>query len=132
MSVKVHGWVLYYVDIYFVFHLFRIWPWWSRRPFHDLRGPASDLCSREREQRAGFLASLCDRKKPSDFLLTLSCFPTYMKTQVKTDLSKSYSVRFQGQGTSLEPLCKEDQAFISLSEAFSLQQNVNKKDFCIL
>lgn len=69
---------------------------------------------------------------PSDYLLALSCFPIQMREKVKSDLTSEYSVPFQGHGTSLEPLCKEDQAFVSLSEAFLLQESGNTEDFYLL
>jgi len=55
-----------------------------------------------------------------------------MKEKVNTYLTSTYSVPFQGQGTSLEPLCKEDQAFVSLSEAFSLQQSGNTEELYLV
>lgn len=111
---------------------FRIWPWWSRRPSHGLSERASNLSSREQGQRAGFLACLCDKGIPSDYLLTLSCFPTQKKKEAKEDIYSTFTVQFQGQGTSLEPLCKEDKAFVSLSEAFSLQESGNTEDLYLL
>ena len=111
---------------------FRIWPWWSRRPSHGLRRRASNLTSREQGQRAGFLACLCDKGTPSNYLLTLSCFPIYMRQNVNTYLTSRYTVPFQGHGISLELLCKDDQAFVSLSEAFSLQQSGSTEDFFLL
>ena len=111
---------------------FRIWPWWTRGHSHGLRRRACNLSSREQGQRAGFLACLCDGGTPSNYLLTLSCFPIQMKKTVKEDLFSTYPVQFQGQGTSLEPLCEEDQAFVSLSEAFSLLESGNTEDLFVL
>ena len=48
---------------------------------------------------------------------------------MRTDLTSAYPVLFQGHGTSLEPLCKDEQAFVSLSEAFLLQESGNTEDF---
>ena len=69
-------------------------------------------------QEAEFLGCLCNAGKPENYVLTLCCFPVNLKDQVHTHLSSVYQVCYQGEGSSLKSLCKEDRAFVSLSEAF--------------
>ena len=78
-------------------------------------------------QHPEFLACLCYIRS-TEYLLTLSCFPVQFKSQVDNDIAK-YSVYFQGEGTSERPLCAEDRAFVSLSEAFSVKQKGHTEDF---
>ena len=80
-------------------------------------------------QEARFLACLCDIGKPGDYLLTLCCFPFHLKNLVQEGLSSTYRVCCQGEENSLKPLCREDQAFVSLSEAFIVVQKVQFENF---
>ena len=105
----------------------RIWFWWLKQPLGALSKLASNLYSRLMAQRAGFLACLCDVRR-TEYLLTLSCFPIHFKSQVNSHISSTYFVNFQGEGTSLKPLCSEDQAFVSLSKAFKLKESGNAED----
>jgi len=111
-------------------HFCRIWLWWLKKPFDGLRQLASDLYKGVMGQQAGFLAFLCDvgNVTPTNYLLTLSCFPIHLRDQVNRRISSTYLVKFQGEGSSEEPLCTNDQAFVSFSEAFSLQQSGNTED----
>ncbi|KAL9961847.1 hypothetical protein ACROYT_G030874 [Oculina patagonica] len=116
-------------------HFCRIWIWRLKQPFGVLSKLASDLYSRVMAQRPGFLACLCDDgndERPTDYLLTLSCFPINLKYQVTSHISKSYVVDFQGEGTSIPPLCVNDQAFASLSEAFLVQQGGETDDLYLI
>lgn len=74
-------------------------------------------------QWAGFKACLCRDAKRINYLLNLSCYPNHLKSRVK-DLSLINGVLWQGEGTSLLPLCGEDTVIVDLSESFS----VNQKD----
>lgn len=122
------------VHNYLPFHL-RIWIWGLKQPVVGLKKLASDLYSRVMGQRPGFLACLCDdgnAERPTDYLLTLSCFPIHLKYQVDRYISSTYVVSFQGDGTSIPPLCVKDQAFVSLSEAFLLQQGGETDDLYLM
>ena len=82
-------------------------------------------------QQAGFLACLCDKQNdvsPSNYLLTMSCFPIHLKYEVNSHMSSTYLVNFQGEGSSEEPLCPKEKAFVTFSEAFLLQQGGSTKD----
>ena len=83
-------------------------------------------------QQAGFLACLCDDKRPTNYLLTLSCFPIHLRDQVNKRISSTYLVNFQGEAFPEEPLCTKDQALVTFSEAFSLQQSGKTEDFYLL
>ena len=80
-------------------------------------------------KEAGFLARVCDAGYPSNYSLTLCCFPIHLKGQVHTHLCSDYRVCFQGEGNSLKPLCEEDRMFVSLSEAFTVPQEGNLDNF---
>ena len=118
------------IDLSLSFYLShrRIWPWWLKKPVGVLQKFVSDLYSRLMGQRAGFVAFLCN--DTTDYLLTLSCFPIHFKSQVimNSHIPSTYTVNFQGEGTSLKPLCAEDQTFVSLSEAFTVKQNRSTED----
>ena len=119
-EAKVNSEMAYYLPF-----LLRIWIWRLKEAFVGLTKLACDLYNRVMGQQPGFLACLCDDgndKRPSDYLLTLSCFPIHLKYQVNSHISLTYNVNFQGEGTSIPPLCVKDQAFVSLSEAFLVQQ----------
>ena len=112
------------VHNYFPF-LLRIWIWRLKQPFVGLRKLASDLYNRVMEQRPGFLAYLYyigSDERPTNYLLSLSCFPIHLKYEVNSHISSTYNVNFQGEGTSLKSLCAGDQAFVSLSGAVLSQQ----------
>ena len=72
-------------------------------------------------QEARFLAG--------DYLLTLCCFPFHLKNLVQEGLSSTYRVCCQGEENSLKPLCSENQAFVSLSEAFTVLQKGQFENF---
>lgn len=113
----------------------RIWPWRLKGPFVGLRKLASDQYKRVMGQQPGFLACLCDdgnADKPTDYLLTLSCFPIHLKTKVNSDMSSTYYVYYQGDVTSTKPLCVRDRAFVSLSKEFSLRQGGNTEDLYLM
>jgi len=83
-------------------------------------------------QNAGFLAYLCEVEKPDNYLLMLSCFPANWEGRVKTHFKTSdYVVDSQGEGKSEKPLCKNEQAFVSLSEEFSLGRRERKEDLYV-
>ena len=79
-------------------------------------------------KQAGFLAHLCEDVRPTNYLLILNCFPIQLKHEVNNHISSNYNVILQGEGSSEEPLCTKEQAFVSFSEAFSLQQSGNTED----
>jgi len=111
-------------------HFCRIWFWFLTKPIDGLRQLASDLYKEAMGQQAGFLACLCDvgDVTPTNYLLTLSCFPIHLRDQVNRRISSTYLVKFQGEGSSEEPLCTKDQAFVSFSDALTLQQSGNTED----
>ena len=82
-------------------------------------------------QDAEFLACLCDDVKPTNYLLTLSCFPTHLQDQVNRR-PRPCHVNYQGRGTSEKPLCRREQVFVSFSEEFSLLQSGNEEDLYLL
>ena len=83
-------------------------------------------------QNAGFLAYLCEDEKPDNYLLMLSCFPANWEGRVKTHFKTSdYVVDSQGEGKSEKPLCKNEQAFVSLSKEFLLQKSERKEDLYV-
>ena len=79
-------------------------------------------------KQAGFLAHLCEDVSPTNYVLILSCFPIQLKHEVNSHISLNYNVILQGGGSSEEPLCTEDQALVSFSEAFSFQQSGNTEN----
>ena len=78
-------------------------------------------------QQVDFLACLCIKEMPSSYVLILNCYPIHLRDQVEGRISSTYLVHFQAEGSSEEPLCKNDQPFVSFSEAFSLEQSENTK-----
>ena len=81
-------------------------------------------------QEIGFFARLYATENPTIYVLTLCCFPLHLREQVQTPLSSDRRrVCAQGEGNSLKPLCKEDWMSVSLSEAFTLMQEVNLDNF---
>lgn len=82
-------------------------------------------------QQAGFIACLCDDVTRTNYVLTLSCFPIHLRDQVNRRISETYLVNFQGEGSSEEPLCTKDQAHVTFSEAFSLQQSGKTEDLYV-
>ena len=81
-------------------------------------------------QQAEFLACLCENVMPSNYVLTITCYPSHMKDEVNRRMSR-YCVNFEGLASSQEPLCNNDQAFVSFSEAFLLEQKGNTEDLCL-
>ena len=110
---------------------FRFWVWldWMKKPAVSMKTSVRDLYRRLMAQEARFLACLWDIGKPGDYLLTLCCFPFHLKNLVQEGLSSTYRVCCQGEENSLKPLCREDQAFVSLSEAFIVVQKVQFENF---
>ena len=81
-------------------------------------------------QEVGFFARLYATGNPTTYVLNLYCFPLHLREQVQTSLSPDLRrVCAQGGGNSLKPLCKEDWMSVSLSEAFTLMQEVNLDNF---
>ena len=109
----------------------RYWPWidWIKRPVVILKDFVLDLCKKLMVKEAGFLARVCDAGNPSNYSLTLCCFPIHLKGQVHTHLCSAYRVCFQGGGNSLRPLSKKHQMSVSLSEAFTVTQEGNLDNF---
>ena len=81
-------------------------------------------------QQAEFLACLCEKVKPSNYILTISCYPSQLKGAVTKSMSR-LCVKFEGLASSEEPLCDSDKAFVSFSEAFLLEKNGNTEDTCL-
>ena len=95
-----------------------------------LKNLADGLCRKLMLQQAGFFARLYATGKPTNYLLTLYCFPLHLKEQVYTPLPPiARNVCAQGGGNSLKPLCKEDQMSVSLSQAFIVMQEENLDNF---
>lgn len=118
-----------------LFH-FRIWLLWFAQPFDDPRNSASYLYTRVMRQHIGFLAFLCDEgndERPTDYLLTVSCFPVHLKQQVDSDMAKAaYLVNYLGYETPLETLCVGDLVLVSLSEQFLLRQGGDTEDLYLM
>lgn len=81
-------------------------------------------------KQAGFLAHLCE--DVTNYVLILNCFPIHLKYEVNNFVSSTHNVILQGGGSSVEPLCTKDQAFVSFSDAFSLQQSGNTENCYLL
>ena len=129
-EAKVNSKMAYYLSF-----LLRIWIWRLKQSFVGLGKLASDLYNRVMGQQPGFLACLCDDgndERPTDYLLILSCFPIHLKYRVNSHISSTYFVNFQGEGTSIPPLCVKDQVFVSLSEAFLVQQRGTPEDLYLM
>ena len=80
-------------------------------------------------QEARFLACLCDTGKPGEYRLILCCFSCELKNSVQELLSSKFRVCCLGEENSLKPLCREDQVFVSLSEAFTVLQKEQFENF---
>lgn len=73
------------------------------------------------KQQAGFLACLCNDVVPSRYVLNMSCFPRQLRSKVNSDMSSTYCVKMQGEGTSKKPLSSGDETCVSLSNGFEVQ-----------
>ena len=110
-------------------HRYWVWIDWMKLPVVILKNFAVDISRKLMLKQAGFLAWLCDAGKPTNYLLTLCCFPLHLKGQVRSPLSPAHRVCAQGGGNSLKPLCKEDWMSVSLSEAFTVMQKETLDNF---
>nr|XP_058963363.1 uncharacterized protein LOC131790198 [Pocillopora verrucosa] len=113
-------------------HFSSYWVWIDRLklPFVTLKNAAYDFCRRLMLQEVGFFARLYATGNPTIYVLILYCFPLHLREQVQTPLSPDLRrLCAQGGGNSLKPLCKEDWMSVSLSEAFTLMQEVNLDNF---
>lgn len=97
-----------------------IWDLFTR-PFVSLM----KLYKRPMPQRAGFVACLCQRETPNDYLLFLCCYPLQLEMQHEEHvkrLSSNYFMPRQGNALSKQPgPCDEDKLFAHLSDAFIVQ-----------
>lgn len=96
-------------------------PWKYVSPLHD-----SIM-----EQRAGFLACLCKDEVPSRYLLTLYCFPAHLRSKLISDISSTYFVNMQGEGTSQIPLSNGDEILVSLSDGFEVHGEWSTEDIVL-
>ena len=85
---------------------------------------ASKLSSRTMPQYVEFSACLLKTRKPEEFVLHMFCFPSTFQHEVDKKLSNN-DVRYQGQGTSLEPLCIGDKISVSLLKPLISQDEEN-------
>ena len=80
------------------------------------------------KRHAGFLACLCSDAVPARYVLNMFCFPQHLRSKVNSDISSTYFVIMQGEGTSQKPLSSGDKTCVSLSSGFEVQgaKNVEK------
>lgn len=64
-------------------------------------------------QHVEFSACLWKTRKPEVFVLHMFCYRSTLQHEVDKKLSND-DVRYQGQGTSVEPVCIEDYISVSL------------------
>lgn len=109
----------------------RFWVWidWMKKPAVSMKTSVQDLYRRLMAQEARFLACLCDTGKPGEYRLILCCFSCELKNSVQELLSSKFRVCCLAEENSLKPLCREDQAFVSLSEAFTVLQKEQFENF---
>lgn len=75
-------------------------------------------------QYVGFLACLCDIRRP-EHLLILSCFPAHLKDEDRKEIVSTYHVVSLGQGTSDTILNKGDRVNFCLPETYTLLDKEN-------
>ncbi|PFX19700.1 Nephrocystin-3 [Stylophora pistillata] len=100
--------------------LCRFWPWWLKTSASFAWKYVSPLYDSIMKQHAGFLAFLCNDTVPGRYLLYLFCFPQHLRSRVNSDISSTYFVNMQGEGTSQKPLSNGDETFVSLSNGFEV------------
>ena len=91
---------------------------------------ACDLNKRAMGIEADFLACLCNVEDvtSTNYVLILSCFPIHMRDQANRRILSEHLVNFKAEGSSEEPLCNDDKAFVLFSEAISLKESNSTKD----
>ena len=94
----------------------------SASSFSDFIGK---LSSRSRPQYAQFFTCLCETHVPGHFGLKLFCYPQKLQHDVNQQISKCI-VPYIGEGTSLKPICEEEDILVSLSEAIIPQGSDEK------
>lgn len=87
----------------------------AARSYYELL--ASKLSFRSMPQQVEFSASICESNVRGQFVLEMFCYPKMLQREVDKKLSED-DVVYQGQGTSLEPLCKGDEIWASVLESF--------------
>ena len=83
------------------------------------------LCKRSRPQYARFFTCLCETGFRGHFGLKLFCYPQKLQHDVNQQISKCI-VPYIGEGTSLKPICEEEDILVSLSEAIIPQGSDEK------
>ena len=83
------------------------------------------LCKRSRPQYARFFTCLCETSVRGHFGLKLFCYPQKLQHDVNQQISKCI-VPYIGEGTSLKPICEEENILVSLSEAIIPQGSDEK------
>ena len=83
------------------------------------------LCKRSRPQYARFFTCLCETGFRGHFGLKLFCYPQKLQHDVNQQISKRI-VPYIGEGTSLKPICEEENILVSLSEAIIPQGSDEK------
>ena len=127
------------VCVFFFFHVvwsflpfsFRFWPWLLKTSASIPWKYASLLCDGIMKHQAGFLACLCNDVVPSRYVLNMFCFPQQLRSLVNSDISSTYCVNMQGEGTSKKPLSSGDETCVSLSNGFEVQGAGNVEDIVL-
>ena len=117
------------VCVFFFFHVvwsflpfsFRFWPWLLKTSASIPWKYASLLYDGIMKHQAGFFACLCNDVVPSRYVLHMFCFPWHLRSKVNSDMSSTYCVNMQGEGTSKKPLSSGDETCVSLSNGFEVQ-----------
>ena len=125
--ISVRALELYLVFFFLLFHRFR--PVKLRtsclKSASDFNAFARKIRRRSRPQYARFFTCLCGTSVPGHFGLKLFCYPQKLQHDVNQQISKCI-VPHIGEGTSLEPICGEEEILVSLSEAIIPQSSDEK------
>ena len=79
-------------------------------------------------QHVKFSACLCKTDVPELFVLPMFCYPSTLQHEVDKKLSKD-DVLYQGQGTSLEPVCIGDKILVSVLKPLVSQDGETENAF---
>ena len=78
------------------------------------------LSCRHRPQHARFLTCLCKTNVRRQFVLKLFCYPQKLVYDVSQQISR-IKMRYIAEGSSVEPVCEEEEILVSFSKAIILQ-----------
>ncbi|XP_078357696.1 p53-induced death domain-containing protein 1-like [Oculina patagonica] len=106
-------------------HFSRFWAWVTEARLPQVvKDLASKLSFRSMPQYVKLSTCLCESTVPEDFVLKIFCYPSTLQFQVEKILSR-YRVPYQGEGKSVEPICKGDKILVTFLSALIPQEEEN-------